>query len=580
MSNDSYIPLFKRSKDSLTKDVLKLKKLDAITEGWYKGQLIQLLDKIAGKVVIDGIECYKTNIPIDGNTSISNVSEYAKNVRKFLKLLGLDDAALENIYTTSTNSQVEGIQLHFDKNLNKNRKFSEFDFKQTLLNIKEQISNAHRFEIIHSNKHYTSDVTTRPAERMSSIYTGSKWVKDLDFFDSLQDYNEVCNEDGCEDIPIEIIRDFSINQSLHFTEIKIYDNLNTDITSNYPELLINALKVCLAFSSNFAEFQSVTKISEELKKYNDSEDSVYIITSKESYLNNISNDFLDEYNNWKNGSLQVEVEASDNSDGGGTYTTINGIIAMHYWSFFLIIDALDNDESNDLFYISKRKYSFMGKTYYDDSQSVRYINVAGLRRTNAKIIASSFAQYADFRILQKKKKKKFLGIGGFVGSFLGGIFNLVLQFVSLISNVMYYIPQARLFGQFIGWLFSGKWSNDKDRFMQISNRIILAALAIVVTVLTGGSGIQIAISLLMSSYSMYTGLKEYDELVEYSKNIDSKYETSDTDSKLYEKVLDLSNSDEMVEAKKNTIYKPFETINKTYASPFDGNSVYSPKFGL
>ena len=584
MSNDSYIPIYKRSGDGTAKDLLKLKKLEMISDGWYKGKLASYLEKVAGKIIVDGVECYNTNIIIGSYTSKSDNSQYAKDLKELLKLLGLSDNALESIYNTSLNSQVNGIFLNFNKNINSNREFSEFDFKQTFINIKEQLSNAYRFELIHSNKHYTSDTVIRPAERMSDIYTGSKWVEDLDFFDSLQDYNTICDENGCVGYPIEIVRDFSISQSLHFTEVKIYNNLNQDITNNYPELLVNALKVCLAFSSTFAEFQSIEKTSEQFKEYDNGEGSIYEVTSKESYLNNISSDFLDEYDEWKNGSLEVETTWDSTDDGGGTYTTINGIIAMHYWSFYLIIDALDNDESNDLFYISKRKKRFLGKTYYDELSTRRYITVNGFKKTNAKVIASYLSQYSDFSISQKEKKRKFLGVGGFVGSFLGGIFELILQGIGFIAEILYYIPIVRIQIQAIAWMFSGKWSNDKDRFKQVATRLIIAIIAAVIIVLTGGGGWQIALSLLTSAYTMYTGLKEYDDTVAYVKKqaeieATKKLEDEEDEDNTYEEMINLANTREGLEYANKMTYNPFNGINDTYRSPFN-SGVYSPEMGL
>lgn len=562
MENNSNLPMFKKSGEGLSRDVLKLKKLEVISEGWYKGQLIQLLDKIAGRIIVDGVECYKTNIKIDKYTNLSDNSEYAKNVKKFLRLLGLSDTSLSKIYKTSRNSQVSGIKLHFNKNSDLNRDFTEFDFKSTIKKMKEQLSNAYKFEIIHSNKYYDFTETQRNAQLMSSIYIGKIWKEDLDYFDEMNE---------------ETIRDFSIEQSFHYTELKIYDDQNNDITSGYTELLKNALKCCIAYSGiNFAELESLTKLSEEKSVLDES--NIYIVTSKETYLNNINSNFIDEYERYKKGNIKVQETITGTGDGAQEEYVINGILAMHLWSYCLIIDSLDNDLTNDLFYISKKKYTFMGKTYYDESSATRYISVKGLKRTNAKIIASYLSQYTDFRIEQVKKKTKFLGIGGFVGKVLGGIFNLIMQGIQLIAKVLYYIPVFRLEIQFIAWIFSGKWSNDRDRFVMFASRIVLAIIAILIVVYTGGGGIQIALSLLASSYGMYTGIKEFDEAKEIAKTYSrNNSNTEEATNKLNEKLIDLSNSKDGIEAKNNALYKPFDAINNIYRSPFEKGGLYSKK---
>lgn len=91
MSTDSYIPIYKRSGDGTAKDLLKLKKLEMISDGWYKGQLIKYFTKVFGTTTVDGILCYKTNVAIGQYTTTSDTSEYATNVRKLLALFGMTD---------------------------------------------------------------------------------------------------------------------------------------------------------------------------------------------------------------------------------------------------------------------------------------------------------------------------------------------------------------------------------------------------------------------------------------------------------------------------------------------------------
>ena len=86
MSTDSYIPIYKRSGDGRAKDLLKLKRLEAISDGWYKGKLASYLEKVAGKIIVDGIECYNTNIRVGSHTSKSDNSQYAKDLKELLKM--------------------------------------------------------------------------------------------------------------------------------------------------------------------------------------------------------------------------------------------------------------------------------------------------------------------------------------------------------------------------------------------------------------------------------------------------------------------------------------------------------------
>ena len=226
----------------------------------------------------------------------------------------------------------------------------------------------------------------------------------------------------------------------------------------------------------------------------------------------------------------------------------------------------------------------MGKTYYDESSTTRYLTVSGLQKTNSKTIASYLAQYTDFEIIKVKKKRSFLGIGGFIGNLLGGIFELALMAVGAIAKILYYIPLVRIQIQFIGWLFSGKWSNDRDRFVQVATRVIFAIAAVLIVIATGGGGWQIALSLLTSAYTMYSGMKEYDDTVAYIKKQEANQtakELEDDEDKdnTYQEMIDLANTREGLEYANKMTYNPFNGINDTYRSPFN-SGVYSPEMGL
>lgn len=566
----NFIPNFKKSGDGLSEDMLKLKKLEAISDGWYKGQLIKYLEKVAGKIVIDGVECYNTDIPINSYTSPYDNSEKAKNIKKLLELFGLSDNAMNEIYETSVNPQVEAILLNFNKNNNLEREYTEFDFRQAYIGLKNLIDNASSFTLTHSNKYYLTSEIDRPAMESSNIYTGTAWVIDNDYFDELQEY-EIIND---EEVPIEIIRDFSIGQAMHFSELNIYNELNEDITIKYPSQILRALKCLLVISGkNFLDLKSIEKISEEIYYNSGIEKNVYVVVSKEKYSNTFSEDFLDtQFERYKKGNIKVLNEGTEQY-------TVNGILANNFWTFYIVMDSLDNDKSNDLFYISKKKYKFKGRAYYGEGSAKRYITVSGLKKTSAKITSSYISQYADFQIVQKKKKKKFLGIGGFVGNFLGGIFELVLQAVGFISKILFYVPVYKIQIQFIGWIFSGEWSNDRDRFVQISTRVILVIVAAVITFLTAGAGWELAVSLLSSAYGLYTGIQEYDKLVEMAKQkqIDNN---SVAENELLDKALDLSNNEDIVKTKNEIMYKPFTEINNTYKNTFDKGGMYDIKYGL
>ena len=558
----NFIPNFKKSEDGLSKDMLKLKKLEAISDGWYKGQLISLMDKVAGKVVIDGILCYNTNIAINSYTSKSDNSQRAKDVKKLLKLFGLSDSALESVYQTSITDRVTGITLNFNKNNSEEVEYTIFNFKIMYSYLRELTSGIDRIELIHTNKFYPISETIRPAIASSDIYTGSAWILEYDF-STVESYDGTDYDDEDYGYDLNFERDFSLSQSMAFAEIKLYNSSNIDVTNLYPQQLTSALKCILSVSGDkLLELDSIEKVSEFL--YTKEDDSqIYVVETKEKYNKVFKESFIDnEFYRYKNGLPKKIVE------NGETYT-INTILANRVWDFWSVAGSLDNDNSDNLFYMSKRRFGL----------PIRYMTVNGLKKTNARLTAEYISYYADFKISIQRKKKKFLGMGGFVGSFLGGFFELIIKAVNLISKILFYVPVYRIQIQFIGWIFSGEWSNDRDRFVQISTRVILGIVAAVITFLTAGAGWELAVSLLSSAYGLYTGIQEYDKLVEMAKQkqIDNN---SVAENELLDKALDLSNNEDIVKTKNEIMYKPFTEINNTYKNTFDKGGMYDIKYGL
>lgn len=559
----NFIPNFKRSNDSLQKDILKLKKLELISDGWYKGQLIKLMDKVAGKVVIDGIICYDTNIVINGYTNKNDNSERAKNTRELLKLFGLNDNALDNIYNTWINNELDAILLNFDKKEDYDKIFTIDEFKETYGKIKELIQNAQSFELTHNNTKYLETDTERPSVSYSEWYNGSAWIEDSIDFDVIIDISE--GGSGTTYIPI---RDYSAGQIMHYSSLKIFDENEIDITLTYSQKIVDAIKMLLLFSgNNIMQRDSVVKLSEKVI-INEDETNYIIVETKETYTK-IYNEYfvINQFWKYKNGVLKLQYYTDD-----GIYE-LRDIIAFDFWDVFLYLDSFDNDKSNDLFYVSKRSKSLL------DRDEIRRLNVNGIKKHSAKNIASGISRYADFKIIRPRKKKRFLGMGGFIGSFLGGLFELVIKAISFVAEILYYIPVVRVQIQFIGWIFSGKWSNNKERFVQLGTRILIAVIAALIVFLTSGAGWELALSLASSAYSIYSGMKEYDDLVEASnkKQLDND---SVKDKELYDKVLDLSNKDDILKQKNELMYKPYTEINNTYRNTFDKGGMYDIKFGL
>jgi hypothetical protein len=467
-------------------------------------------------------------------------------------------------------STLKGVLLNFNKKGEDDRVFTLSDFKKTYTNLIKLIADVHKIEIINSNKTYLQSTIDRPAVANFNIYNSSAWVIDEDYYGELQKYETIITEEGSIQVPIPIVRDYSIGQAMHFTEIKVFNSDNVEINNMFNEQLLDLLKMVLMISGDrFIALDSVEKLGEEIVALGDiPEENTIMVTSKETYIKTYSSLFYNEFDRYKNGSIK------QTTSDGETYQR-NGILAFYYWNLFLYLDSFDKDASNDLFYIKKRSiYGFL-----IDYKQTRYMTVSGLKKTSAKELAFQLSMYLDFQLVIERKKKKFLGIGGFIGSFLGGLVGGIIKIVAAIASLSAKIPIVKLQYQVIGWIFSGKWSSDQDWLEQVATRVFLAAIAAVITIATFGYGWQLALSLVVSGVTMFTGLRSYNELVESAER-QKQYQTKETEKELYDKLVDFSNDEEAKDQSNYSAYSPFDKINKTHKSPFDKGGIYSPKFGL
>lgn len=539
--SSNYLPKFKKSGDGLAKDLKKLKKIELLTEGWYKGKFTRLMSELAGYTTVNGVRCYNYTVPVNGYTNTSDTSDVAKKTREFLKLLGVDEDKFDEIYDAWSSGQIESISIQWKKNYD----FSSDDFEYTLSILYDNIKDVAKIVIVHDNAVYgfdsEGDVPATIARTCSSYINGNAWIQEL--FDSEP-------------------RDYGANYVMDKSTMTVYDSNDNDITSTLDIYTYEALKCLIVCSgSSFTNLISLTKVSEV------SIPNAYIVTSREEYGVDFNTSFKTEgYDTYKDRGY-----ISDSTDTNQEPTYVEDsyglAIAINFWMLSIHQGINSNNaDGTNLFY--QKSYTIFGKTV---STGSIYMTVEGLKNTSSKNLSYYLSDYVDLTIQQKKKKRSFLGIGGFLGNFLGGIFEALVTIVGKIANLLYYIPIIRVQIQAIAWMFSGKWSNDRQRFKQAATSILIAIAAVVIIVLTGGASWQIAISLLTSAYNLYNSLDKYDDLKKIS-DANAYLETDDTFTE-FEKLVDLSDTNNTMTG--NYDYDPYGQIDSIYKSPFDSGGHYN-----
>lgn len=529
MSNN-FIPMYKKSSNA-TKDLINIKKMEMLSYGWLKGQYIYLMPRLFGTTTIDGKRCYGRRFNVDGYTNIKDNSEHAKYVRRFLSLLGMDESDFANIYKTYKSDGVDKIRFEWKNRQN----FGNGDF-EFIFDILRDYTNIKKIEFIQTATSYSVHEGNRPAKTCFEQYSnfGNEYIYELDY-------------DGY------VTGKTSLGQKLDTVKIKFYDENDKDISNSITGDLLSAFRTAIFIAGDkFIDFVSVEKIDEFEVLGSDYKVIGYDVCSKEVYDVNYDNDFVKCYKLFK---------PEDEKD---IWTTL----LAGYWNLGKYSSAVLYDNTRTTLFYREKNFK---KPLLSKKEAPLYMTIDGLQNCKPDDLIYYTSRFANFDIKYEEDDGGFLGIGGFVGDFLSSLVQAVSSLVNALSKILYYIPQLRLQIQLIAWVFSGKWSNDKNRFVTIASKVLLAVIAVLITVYSGGSAVNIAISLLSSAYGIYIGLDEFDEMVKNSEN----NQIEELEKKIQEKTLDFSGQGEEYDY----LYEPYKRIDEMTASPFD-NMMYNIPYGM
>lgn len=525
-----YIPVFKKSSNA-TKDLINIKKMEMLSYGWLKGQYIYLMPRLFGTTTIDGKICYGRRFNVNGYTDINDNSEHAKDVRRFLSLLGMNESDFANIYKTYKSKGVDKVRFEWKDKQN----FGERDF-EFIFDIIRDYTNIKRIEFIQTATYYSRYESNRPAKTCFEQYAnlGNKKISAVDSEGYISGRTE-------------------LGKKLDTVEIKFYDENNIDISSSITGDLLSAFRIAIFIAGDkLIDFLSVEKLNEFPILDNENVLIGYNVMSKEVYDVNYNNDFVKYYNLFK----------PENEKDIGT-TLLAG-----YWSIGRYSSTLLYDNTTTPLFYREKKFK---KALLSKADAPLYMTIDGLQNCKPDDLIYYTSRFANFDIKYEEDDGGFLGIGGFVGNFLSSLVQAVASLANALSKIVYYIPQLRLEIQLLAWVFSGKWSNDRDRFVTVASRVLLAVIAIIITVYSGGSATSIAISLLSSAYGIYIGLDEFDEMVKNAEN----NQIEELEKKIQEKTLDFSGQGEEYDY----LYEPYKRIDAMTASPFD-NMMYNIPYGM
>ena len=361
-----FIPIFKKSGAGLGNDLMMLKKIEALSSGWLKGQYMYYMPMLAGYEYVDGIKCYGKHIYINNSTNLQDMSEYSKNVRSFLKLLGMGDDEFNKIFNTYASGQVDMIRLDWK---NKTR-FESIDFEFVYEKIKKNIDNVKKIELIHSLANYTTNIENRPAKTCSSMFYmyGTFPVFNTDYDGNI---SEISN----------------IGSMFNSIKLYYYDEDDNDISDTIDDDLNLAISTALFLSGNtFLKLVSLEKL-EEIPVEIDDQIISYNVKCKETYNIVFDIKFLD--------SLSLFKPFDERN--------ASNMICYGYWVYG---DDFGETNETKLFYKKKDIFDIL----YNRNNKLMNMTVEGLARANPNELVYYSSRYANIYVQARDAGGGFLVI--------------------------------------------------------------------------------------------------------------------------------------------------------------------------
>lgn len=570
-----FLPIPKKGKVGDTNYLRQTILAEIMSQGWYRGQMDYVQTKLFGLTRVRGKLVYGNRVwRISDYARPKDSSEIGKLVNRFLDLMGFTDKQKEQLYASGRQSGVDRIDFDWQGTVS----YSAADLNIIYENILNILSNVEFIKITHRD----TSMLVKPMTENAGKYGKEIIVQQKKYYSYEDESGNVFS-----DFPgYEISSTYSWASSV--VELVEYGGtIKTDVDGLVLDCIISLIATS---GSNFVDLQSYSQVGTwtylgwHIETRSDAENGYTNSKITESTIGAVIEDTYkiksnptfaeDEFKKYE----PVETTRYDSSSESDiVLAEPRGYDAV--WSFHRALAFEGVGELGQTFitdYPENGWWLYGDKTYLN-RKSKRFLLVDAVRKYNFENTVFYMSKFAHFSVRYKKKKSGFLGIGGIVGEILGGIVNAIVSIISALSGIAYYIPILRLEVQIVMWLFTGDWSNDKEKFKIAFTKIALIVIAILIIIYSGGSATQQAIQFLMAAisglYSLYSlndDFKNIDRLREMQQMQDSKQQIEEEKVEDISKIMD-SNENESSDAQMFTgMFDDFDNIDNMYSNPFDG----------
>ena len=481
------LPVFKPSGQGVGKDFIGLQKQKIMAEGWWAGQLRAAMDKKWGKTREKGILCYKYKTRIG-----KEICQKHEPTIDLLELIGFNDANLNKICRSYKNDGVSQIQLRLGMNTD-GREVE--DFEKAIDALRRDLPQFEKLTL-------ENTVTVRHGKPFGPIAIH-------------QSFNIA--QEGIDSQP------FNINQA----KLKLYDINGVDVTSKMGDDAALALTSLLWISGNgLLDFKSKTMTKAyEYQEMTFGGDMDYLgipptyetwgkVTTLEEYGHTFVNDYA------KNNAKKFEItDYSEDCYGSfcmpGDLDVYIPFFAGLIWNYYSSKLAGTGDGKDDGLFIN-------GSLRIDKFNA---LSPADLKE----FVSKGFSVY-----VKQKKGKWHSKISKLVGMVLGRI-----------TAITYYLPPVKASMQAIMWGLNGghSWGISRRDYMNQGKVIVMVAISIIVSVLTGGQATPAmkAFSTAMQALNIYNGVQSIEEMRDSAEYAEAMEKLSEKERIAMEEALEEEN---------------------------------------
>lgn len=462
------IPIFKPNGRSMISNLTQIKKLEYIAWGAYKFKFQQLMDELATRQTIDGVEVWGDMQYVDGAGCSGATGPWVD----MLDQMGFDDDGKAQLCSNFNESQVDHIEAYFAPELT----YDVNTLDAIIEALDGELDSASKIRLTYTASSYDKTLFPLEDDRTKKLLHSLSVPPSTEYLGIVSDIARSTFTKYDTDIPetdfYEIVEtgheQLKIDKLMSSVKIEAVDASNNIIVLD-DFILDTILSLVLMHSSSAMPTRTLISFTERDESGN-GDNTIYHDVVEEygaSFITGYGASKFDDFHQVGEEHVvhdEVVPPTSDGRSQGYTLGTFSGIYNNPIWGYGeqKIVGVID-PESDFLF-----KQGTNGRAY---------MSVEGLRTAQMKEFFFYISSYLQFRLIPKEKK--------WWQKIIAGIMKFITSIVTAVLEVFNKIPILRLVVQALSSIVASIFGLDKEQGLNALANLISA---IIIAYATGGLG--------------------------------------------------------------------------------------------